>query len=113
MANKNSLLDEKLKELEKQKEEVGKNKKEVVNNIVTGEDSEVNFKEIANQLKERKENEAESLNDPNLYVKDTIYIEKDIYEAFNALCLKRGDKKQFTNEALRDYVKKKYKELQK
>ena len=113
MANKNSLLDEKLKELEKQKEEVGKNKKDVVNNIVTGEDSEVNFKEIANQLKERKENEAESLNDPNLYVKDTIYIEKDIYEAFNALCLKRGDKKQFTNEALRDYVKKKYKELQK
>ena len=109
MADKN-LLSERLSNLDNQKEEI--KSKSVVNNIITGQE-EKDIKAIAQELKERKDKEPDSINDPNLYVKDTIYIEKDVYEAFNALCLKRGDKKQFTNEALRDYVKKKYKELQK
>lgn len=108
MASKNNLLNQRLSKLDNQKEEI-KNAN-VVNSIITGKE-EKDLKTIARELKERKEKEPDSINDPNLYIKDTIYIEKDIYEAFNALCLKRGDKKQFTNEALRDYVNKKYKEL--
>lgn len=112
MANKNSnsLLNQRLSKLDNQKEDIKSSS--VVNNIISGKEDE-DLKAIAQELKERKEKEPDSINDPNLYVKDTIYIEKDVYEAFNALCLKRGDKKQFTNEALKDYVKKKYKELRK
>lgn len=110
MADKKSLLNQRLSKLDNQKEEI--KSANVVNNIIAGKE-EKDLKAIAQELKERKEKEPDSINDPDLYIKDTIYIEKDVYEAFNALCLKRGDKKQFTNEALRDYVKKKYKELQK
>lgn len=110
MADKKSLLNQRLSKLDNQKEEI--KSANVVNNIIAGKE-EKDLKAIAQELKERKQKEPDSINDPDLYIKDTIYIEKDVYEAFNALCLKRGDKKQFTNEALRDYVKKKYKELQK
>ena len=68
------------------------------------------FEAIAEELKERHIKEARSENFE--HIKDTIYVQKDIYEAFNALCTKRGDKKKYTNQALAEFVAKKYKELQ-
>ena len=69
------------------------------------------FAKIAEELQQRHEQEKRSLNDR--YIKDTIYIEENIYKAFNALCTERGMKKQLVNEALADFVQKKYRELQK
>ena len=41
----------------------------------------------------------------------TIYVRKDIADAFNALITKRGQQKEFTNQALADFIQKKTKEL--
>ena len=68
----------------------------------------LSFADIAAKLKARKEEEMAGANDD--YTKDTIYIRKDIYEAFNALCIKHGDKKKFANEAISDFIMKKYQE---
>lgn len=68
------------------------------------------FEAIAEELEERKRQEGKGENEG--YVKDTIYIEENIYKSFNALCIKRGDKKKYTNQALAEFVAKKYKELQ-
>ena len=72
-------------------------------------EKEKSFAQIAEDLKARKVEMSRTKNDD--YVKDTIYIRKDIYEAFNALCIKQGDKKKFTNEALMDYVLKQYNQV--
>lgn len=85
------------------------NKKEVIQQIIHQEEETPDFSKIAEELALRHEEEKHSLNDG--YVKDTIYIQEDIYKAFNALCVKRGDKKQFINEALAEYVAKRYKEI--
>ena len=40
------------------------------------------------------------------------YIDENIAKAFNSLCVKRGDQKEYINAALADYIQKRYKELQ-
>lgn len=85
------------------------NKKEVIQKIIHQEEETPDFSKIAEELAQRHEEEKHSLNDA--HVKDTIYIQEDIYKAFNSLCVKRGDKKQFVNEALADFIVKKYKEI--
>lgn len=64
---------------------------------------------IAAKLKQRQEEERT----PELAgkVKYSIYVEKDVADAFQALCIKRGDQRRFANEALRDFVLKKTREL--
>lgn len=44
-------------------------------------------------------------------VKMTFYIDADVAEAFNSLCVERGDKQRFATEALKDFAFKKAKEL--
>lgn len=85
-------------------------KKEVIQQIIHQEEDKPDFEKIAEELARRHEEEKRSLNDE--HIKDTIYIQKDIYKAFNALCTERGLKKQYVNEAIADFVQKKYKELQ-
>lgn len=85
-------------------------KKEVIQQIIHQEEEQPDFSKIAEELAQRHEEEKHSLNDG--FQKDTIYIQEDIYKAFNSLCVKRGDKKQFVNEALADFIKKRYKEIQ-
>ena len=77
---------------------------------LTHEDTgEPDFSEIAKKLEERKAQEAKGENDG--YVKLTIYIEESLAKSFNALITKRGQQKAFANEALRDFVIKKTREL--
>lgn len=70
---------------------------------------EPDFNEIAQKLKERKGDEKESVMAGA--VKYTIYIDEPIAEAFAALCVKRGDQRRYANEALKDFVLKKTREM--
>lgn len=85
-------------------------KKEVIQQIVHQEENKPDFEKIAEELAQRHEEEKRSLNTG--FIKDTIYIQEDIYKAFNALCTERGMKKQYVNEALAEFVQKKYREIQ-
>lgn len=104
----NKELDEKLERLKASKKDETKN--DMVDEFTGTKDMADQMKQIAAQLKKQKEEKQSSLNDD--YVKDTIYIERNIYEAFNALCIKQGDKKKFANEAFADYVMKRYNQMQ-
>lgn len=103
-------ITDKLNRIQQQKEQLPQpsEKAELVNKILNQEEETIDMKAIAEALQEQRE-EQPGLNDG--YRKDTLYIQEDLYEAFNALCVNRGDKKKFVNEALRDFVLKKYKEL--
>ena len=70
---------------------------------------ESNLAEIAKKLKQRQDEEKTSVMANT--IKYTIYVDEDVAEAFNALCLKRGDQRKFVNQALREFVEKKAKEL--
>ena len=72
------------------------------------EKEEPDFLEITKQLKKRSQEDSKGENDG--YVKMTIYIKEDIADAFNALIVKRGQQKEFANEAFADFVIKKAKE---
>lgn len=99
-----------LANLEKDKESIKSNPGSVIGGIISQEQEAPDFAQIAEELQQRHAEEARSLNTG--YIKDTIYIEENIYKAFNALCTERGMKKQLVNEALADFVQKKYRELQ-
>lgn len=107
---KNNNLKNRLNSIQKDKDAIKGNPGKVINNIISQEQETPDFAKIAEELQQRHEQEKRSLNDS--YVKDTIYIEENIYKAFNALCTERGMKKQLVNEALADFVQKKYRELQ-
>ncbi len=111
MSKKTNAIEDRLKTLKGEKEEVTGNDtpKKVIGGILHQEAEKPDFAKIASELKERHEKEKRSLNDG--YVKDTIYIEENLYKAFNALCTERGMKKTFVNEAIKDFVLKKHKEL--
>lgn len=108
--SKNNDMKNRLAGLQKEKEAIVGNPSKVINGIVNQEQESPDFAKIAEELQKRHEEEKRSLNDS--YIKDTIYIEENIYKAFNALCTERGMKKQLVNEALADFVQKKYRELQ-
>ncbi len=110
--SKNKITDQ-LNRLQQQKGQLPhpSEKAELVNKIMNQEEETVDMKAIAEALQEQNKEKAPGLNEG--YTKDTLYIEDDIYKAFNALCVNRGDKKKFVNEALKDFVLKKYKELSK
>ena len=72
-------------------------------------DGEPDFAELAVKLEERKQKEARGENDG--HVKMTIYVEENLAKSFNALITKRGQQKQFINQAIRDFVQKKAKEF--
>ena len=108
MSNKNDLLNQRLKEIVKDKNEVEGNKPGVVNTIVTGEEEKPDFMKMAAELEAQKE---ERVSENLGYTKDTIYIRDDLFQAMQALCAKQGDKKKFVNQAYEEFLTKKYKEL--
>lgn len=81
----------------------------LVDQLTHESDGQPDFSEIAKKLEERKAQEAKGENDG--YVKMTIYIEESLAKAFNALITKRGQQKAFANQAIRDFVQKKAKEI--
>lgn len=106
--SKNEQINKRLEAMRKQESE---NKPSaVIDGIVKQEEEKTDFSKIAQELQERHEKEAVGANEN--YVKDTLYIESDIYKAFNALCIKRGDKKYHVNKALAEYVQREYKRIQ-
>ena len=108
--SKNNDFKSRLENLQKDKEAIKSNPGKVIGGIISQEQETPDFAQIAEELQKRHAEEKRSLNDS--YIKDTIYIEENIYRAFNALCTERGMKKQLVNEALADFVQKKYRELQ-
>ena len=111
MSNK---INEKLKRISESKIQNGEKQHhaqaEMRAHMTEQKDDTPDFAKMAEDLKKRHEEEAHSLNDA--HQKMTIYVNEDIANAFNALCVKRGDQKKYINEALGDFVAKKYKELQ-
>lgn len=109
----NNRINERLRKIEESKKKnqgkLSHAQQNVIDQMTEKKDDSTDFEAIAKELEARKQAEAKGENDG--YTKDTIYIEDSIYKSFNALCLKRGDKKRFTNEALADFIKKKYKEI--
>lgn len=107
--SKNNKLQDRLAGLQQEKETIKGNSGKVISGIINQEQETPDFAKIAEMLEARKQEEAKGKNDN--HIKDTIYVEETIYRSFNALCVQRGDKKKFVNEALSDFVKKKVKEL--
>lgn len=81
----------------------------LVNQLTNEKSLEPDFAEIARKLKERQD--AEKTSALAGAVKYTIYIDTDVAEAFQALCIKRGDQRRYANEAFKDFINKKAREL--
>lgn len=107
--SKNNKLQDRLAGLQQEKDTIKSNPGKVISGIINQEQDTPDFAKIAEMLEARKQEESKGENDN--HIKDTIYVEETIYRSFNALCVRRGDKKKFVNEALSDFVKKKIKEL--
>ena len=71
--------------------------------------TDLDFTDIAHKIREHQEKDKKSKNDG--YVKMTIYVREDIANAFSALTTKQGQQKEFINEAMADFIKKKIIEL--
>lgn len=110
---KKETTQERLERMKREREaaakKAGDTDSSLVDQLTNPEGGEPNFAEIAQKLRERQEQETKGENDG--YEKMTIYIRQDIADAFNALSTKRGQKKEFANIALSDFVQKKIREL--
>lgn len=109
MAGKDLLAD-RLKEMNKNREALKQEKPSVVETIATGKEEKPDFMKMAEVLESQKEGKKSELDG---YTKDTIYIRNDLFKAFNALCVKQGDKKRLTNKMFEEFLTKVYKEKEK
>lgn len=111
MNNKRESAAERLERMQREKQASKEHNEPstLVSQLTHESDGEPDFTAIAEKLKERKAKEAKGENED--HVKLTIYIRKDVYDSFNALITKRGQQKEFANQALADFVQKKIREL--
>lgn len=112
MSNQKETAAERIARMQQEQaasKKTSKDNTELVNQLTHESDGEPDFAEIAKKLEERKAQEAKGENED--YVKMTIYIRSDIAASFNALITKRGQQKEFANQALQDFVQKKVREL--
>jgi hypothetical protein len=103
---------ERLERLKREKaasKEASTDTAELVSQLTHETTGEPDFSAIAKRLEERKAQEAKGENEG--HVKMTIYVRSDVAEAFNALITKRGQQKEFVNQALIDFIQKKIREL--
>lgn len=113
----NESAQERIERMKKQKEEAARAAQEKKNNqtadlvgqLTHKNDGAPDFSELAKKLEERKAAEAKGENEG--HVKMTIYVEENLARSFNALITKRGQQKQFINQAIREFVEKKAREL--
>lgn len=110
---KKETTQERLERMKREREEAarkaGNTDNSLIDQLTHESTGEPNFAEIARKLRERQEQETKGENEG--YTKMTIYIRNDIAEAFGALITKRGQQKEFANQALREFVEKKIREL--
>lgn len=113
MSNKQESAIERINRMKREKEEAkaaqAPETPDLVGQLTHEETGEPDFTELAKKLEERKAQEAKGENDG--YVKMTIYIRDDIAASFNALITKRGQQKEFANQAFKEFVERKAKEL--
>lgn len=111
MTKEKETVQEKLARLKREKEEAAaKNDNDnLVSQLTHEDDGSPDFTDLAAKLEERKAMEAKGENEG--FVKMTIYVEESLARSFNALITKRGQQKEFVNQALKDFVQKKAKEL--
>ena len=118
MSNVQETAAERIARMKKEKEAAAKKAAEAGNQNQNAEligqlthenDGSPDFSELAKKLEERKAMEAKGENEG--YVKMTIYIRQDIADSFNALITKRGQQKEFANQAFADFIQKKSREL--
>ena len=111
MTKNNESAAERIERLKKEKEaaKVLNRETPLVDQLTHESNGEPDFNAIAEKLEERKKTEAKGENEG--HVKMTIYVEESLARSFNALITKRGQQKEFINQALRDFVTKKIKEL--
>lgn len=112
--SKKESVQERLERMKREKEAAQEASKEkpnadLVSTLHHEKDGEPDFTEIAKKLQERKAQEAKGENEG--HVKMTIYIRKDIADSFNALITKRGQQKEYANQAFADFIQKKSREL--
>ena len=112
--NKHESAAERIARMKKEKEAAQqanpeKQGPDLVNQLTHETDGAPDFTEIAKKLEERKAQEAKGENEG--FVKMTIYIREDIANSFNALITKRGQQKEFANQAFSDFIAKKAREL--
>lgn len=112
MSNKETAA-ERLARMKKEKEAAAaaaqEKSSDLVGQLTHETDGSPDFTDLAAKLEERKAQEAKGENEG--HVKMTIYVRDDIARSFNALITKRGQQKQFINQALQDFVQKKAREL--
>ena len=111
---KKETAQERLARMKREKEAAQETNKESQKSDLVGQlthesDGGPDFSDLAKKLEKRKEKEAKGENEG--HVKLTIYIRKDIADSFNALITKRGQQKEFANQAFADFVAKKAREL--
>lgn len=109
---KKETTQERLERMKREREEqkkAGSTDTNLVEQLTHEDAGEPNFAEIAKKLRERQEQETKGENEG--YTKMTIYIRDDVARAFSALVTKRGQQKEFANQALSDFVQKKIREL--
>lgn len=104
-------VQERLERMKREKEAAKKAAptEELVSQLTHESNGEPDFAELADKLKARQDEK--KVYPRKGYVKYTIYIEEPIADAFNALCLERGDQRRFASEAIADFVQKKAREL--
>lgn len=111
--SKNETAAERLARMKKEREAAkvkeAHDSNDLVDQLIHESDGQPDFSEIAKKLEQRKAQEAKGENEG--YIKMTIYIEENLAKAFNALITKRGQQKEFANQAIRDFVQKKASEL--
>lgn len=100
---------ERLERLQRESHGGKRESHELVNQLTHKDDGAPDFSEIAKKLEARKAQEPKSENEG--HVKMTIYVREDLARSFSALCTKRGQQKEFTNEAIADFVAKKIREM--
>lgn len=112
MSNKESAA-ERLARMKREKEAQGANNEkqgaDLVSQLTHETDGAPDFSDLAKKLEERKAQESKGENEG--FVKMTIYIREDIAKSFNALITKRGQQKEFANQAFSDFIQKKSREL--
>lgn len=94
---------------EKEQAQAKERKTNMISQLTHETDVTADFEKITEEFTKLQENKQPGANEG--YTKDTIYIKDSLYKAFNALCVNRGDKKKYVNEAIQDFVLKKYREL--
>lgn len=112
--NKQETVAERLERMRAEKEAAkaqGKvdDQKDLVSQITHESDGTPDYEAIADFMEARHSEQAKGEN--YKHVKETIYIREDLSRAFNALCVEHGDKKRYVNQAIADFIAKKYREL--